>query len=143
MRKVVLLGVIFLALALAFAATTLYALEGREVVVLRTKAADGSVRETRTWVADADGSAWIEAAFADRPFFQQLLVNPQIEVVRGGAVHPYRAVPMPNPDGHIRIRRLLAEKYGWADSWIGMLTDTSGSIAVRLDPRANSHGGTE
>jgi hypothetical protein len=134
-KQVALVGAVLLVLALAFAATTLYALEGREVVVLRTKAADGSVRETRTWVADADGSAWIEAAFADRPFYQQLLADPQIELLRGGAVHPYRAVPMPNPDGHIRIRHLLAEKYGWADAWVGMLTDTSGSIAVRLDPQ--------
>jgi len=134
-KKIALGAALLLAFGLAFAATTLYALEGREVVVLRTKAADGSLRETRTWVADGDGSAWIEAAFADRPFYQQLLADPQIEVVRGGSVRRYRAVPMPNPDGHVRIRHMLAEKYGWADRWIGMLTDTSGSIAVRLDPQ--------
>lgn len=134
MKKIALAAALLLALGLAFAATTLYALEGREVVVLRTKAADGSLRETRTWVADADGSAWIEAAFADRPFYQQLLADPQIEVVRGGSVRRYRAVPMPNPDGHVRIRHMLADKYGWADWWVGLLTDTSGSIAVRLDP---------
>ena len=134
MKQIALGTALLLAFGLAFAATTLYALEGREVVVLRTKAADGSLRETRTWVADGDGSAWIEAAFADRPFYQQLLADPQIEVVRGGSVRRYRAVPMPNPDGHVRIRHMLAEKYGWADRWIGMLTDTSGSIAVRLDP---------
>jgi hypothetical protein len=133
-KKIALAAALLLALGLAFAATTLYALEGREVVVLRTKAADGSLRETRTWVADADGSAWIEAAFADRPFYQQLLADPQIEVVRGGSVRRYRAVPMPNPDGHVRIRHMLADKYGWADWWVGLLTDTSGSIAVRLDP---------
>ena len=134
MKKIALGAALLLAFGLAFAATTLYALEGREVVVLRTKAADGSLRETRTWVADADGSAWIEAAFADRPFYQQLLADPQIEVVRGGIVRRYRAVPMPNPDGHVRIRHMLADKYGWADWWVGLLTDTSGSIAVRLDP---------
>jgi len=134
-KKIALGAALLLAFGLAFAATTLYALEGREVVVLRTKAADGSLRETRTWVADGDGSAWIEAAFADRPFYQQLLADPQIEVVRGGSVRRFRAVPMPNPDGHVRIRHMLAEKYGWADRWIGMLTDTSGSIAVRLDPQ--------
>lgn len=40
---------------------------------------------------------------------------------------------VPNPDGHARIRRLLAGRYGWADRWIGLLADTSRSIAVRLD----------
>jgi hypothetical protein len=29
----------------------------------------------------------------------------------------------------------LRRKYGWADVWIGMLTDTSESIAIRLEPR--------
>lgn len=134
MRRVALVGGTMLLVALGFAAITLYALEGHEVVVLRTRAADGSPRDTRTWVADADGAVWIEAAFADRPFFQQLLSNPDVEVERGGSVRRYRAAPLPNPDGHERIRALLAEKYGWADWWVGLLTDTSGSIAIRLEP---------
>jgi hypothetical protein len=133
-KRVALVGGTLLLLALAFAAITLYALEGREVVVLRTRAADGAVRETRTWVADDAGAAWIEAAFAERPFFQQLLAHPDVELDRAGSVRRYRAEPVPNPEGHVRIRALLAEKYGWADWWVGLLTDTSGSLAVRLEP---------
>jgi hypothetical protein len=120
--------------AVAFAAVTLYALEGREVVVVRTRAPDGSTRETRTWVAEDGGSAWIEAAFEERPFFQDLLVTPEVDVVRGDGVHRYRAIPVPNPGGRVRIRALLAEKYGWADWWVGLLQDTSRSVAVRLEP---------
>jgi hypothetical protein len=120
--------------ALAFGAVTLYALEGHEVVVLRTRAADGAWRGTRTWVADDDGAVWIEAAVAERPFFQQLLADPNVELDRGGRVQRYRAEPQPNPEGHERIRGLLAEKYGWADWWVGLLQDTSGSIAIRLVP---------
>ena len=121
--------------ALAFGAVTLYALEGHEVVVLRTRAADGAWRATRTWVADDDGAAWIEAAVAERPFFQQLLADPNVELDRGGRVQRYRAEPQPNPEGHERIRKLLAQKYGWADRWVGLLQDTSGSIAIRLEPQ--------
>jgi hypothetical protein len=120
--------------ALVLGALTLYALEGLEVVVLRTHAPDGSTRETRTWVADDDGAMWIEAAFAERPFFQQILVDPAVEIVRGGAARRCRAVPVANPDGHRRIRALLAQKYGWADWWVGWLQDTSRSVAVRIDP---------
>jgi hypothetical protein len=29
---------------------------------------------------------------------------------------------------------LLAEKYGWADWWVGLLQDTSQSVAVKLEP---------
>ena len=61
-----------LSLALVFAAVTLLALEGREVVVLRTFDAHGQARETRTWIADADGYAWIEAANPQRPFLLQI-----------------------------------------------------------------------
>jgi hypothetical protein len=125
---------VLLLVALAFGGLTLYALEGREVVVLRTRTADGAVRETRTWVADDAGAVWIEAAVPERPFFQQLLAIPEVDVVRNGTTHSYRAAPVPNPDGHVRIRALLAQKYGWADWWVGLLTDTSQSTAVRLEP---------
>lgn len=134
MSRVAAVGGAVLLIALLFVAITLFALEGHEVVVLRTHAADGSMRATRTWVADADGAAWIEAAVAERPFYQQLLANPEVELERRGDVRRYRAAPVPNPDGHERIRRLLAEKYGWADTWVGLLTDTSQSVAVRLEP---------
>ena len=134
MKPTAAIGAVVAAAALGFAAVTLYALEGHEVVVLRTRAADGTRRETRTWVAHDGSALWIEAAVPERPFFQQLLVRPEVEVLRGGTAHSYRAVPVPNPEGHVHIRALLAQKYGWADWWVGLLTDTSGSVAVRLEP---------
>lgn len=124
-----------LALAVAvFLFITWRALEGQEVVVLRTFGTGGAVRETRTWVADEDGFVWIESANADRPFYRHILGNPRVELVRGGSTGVFMAQPAPNPEGHLRIRRLLAAKYGWRDRWIGMLADTSGSIAIRLEP---------
>jgi len=124
-----------LLLAGAFAVTTLYALEGREVVVVRTRGDDGEVRETRTWIADDGGYAWIETANLERPFYRDILARPDIEVVRGDSTQAFRAVPLPPPEGHPLIRGLLAQKYGWADWWIGLVADTSSSTAIRLDPR--------
>ena len=124
-----------LALVLAiFLFITWRALEGQEVVVLRTFGTGGAVRETRTWVADEDGYVWIESANAERPFYRHILGNPRVELVRNGSTSVFMAKAVPNPQGHLRIRRLLAEKYRWADRWIGMLTDTSGSVAIRLEP---------
>ena len=134
MRPLAIAGGVLVAGALAFAAVTLYALEGREVVVVRTRGADGSIRATRTWVADDGGALWVEAASPERPFFQQLLAHPEVQLERAGTVRAYRAAPVPNPEGHQRIRSLLAQKYGWADCWIGLLTDTSRSVAIRLEP---------
>jgi hypothetical protein len=133
-KRVTTVGGILAVGALAFSALTIYALEGREVVVLRTRGVDGSPRATRTWVADDGGAVWIEAAFPERPFFQQLRANPDVELERGGVMRRYRAVPVPNPAGHEHVRQLLAEKYGWADWWVGLLQDTSGSVGVRLEP---------
>ena len=111
---------------------TLVALESGEVVVLRTYDSDGKPRDTRTWVADDDDGSWIEAANPKRPFLAQLKAHARVQLRRGGRWRPCQADIAPNPEGHERIRRLLAFKYGWKDRWIGLLTDTSRSLAVRL-----------
>lgn len=122
-----------LAAILVFGVVTLLALEGGEVVVLRTGIGRDGPHETRTWIADADGSAWIEAANPERTFYHDLAVQPVIELRRGNRELRCRATPLANPDGHQIIRRLLAAKYGWKDAWIGLVADTSQSLAVRLD----------
>jgi hypothetical protein len=121
------------AVAVVFVAVTLLALEGGEVVVLRTFDGQRRPRETRTWIADADGAAWIEAASPERPFLGELAANPAVELRRGGVWRACRAEMRPNPEGHVRIRALLGARYGWADRWIGMLADTSRSAAVRVE----------
>jgi hypothetical protein len=136
MRTATLIGGAALTGVLGFAGLTLYALEGREVVVLRTHTADGTTRETRAWIADDQGASWIEAAVPERPFLQDLVARQEVEVERGGVVGRYRSAAMPNPDGHAHIRQLLAQRYGWADCWVGLLTDTTRSVEVRLDPVA-------
>jgi hypothetical protein len=120
-------------LGLAFAAVTVTALEGNEVVVVHTRGADGTPHTTRTWIAEADGVAWIEAANPERPFLRDLARDPQLELERGANVLRCRAAIVPNPEGHARIRGLLAARYGWADSWIGLIADTRRSVAVRLE----------
>jgi hypothetical protein len=128
MRRVALL----LALAAAlFAATTALALEGRDVAVLRTGPAE---RETRVWVAEADGVRWLEAATPERAWYRDVLAEPRVWLAHRGASAHYRAVPEPGADGHRRVRALLRAKYGWADRFVGLLQDTSRSVAVRLEP---------
>jgi len=135
MRTVKLLGVAVLVLLALFGLITVAALEGPEVVVVHTRDPSGSVRTTRTWIADHDGFAWIEAANPEREFYRSIVADPEIEVERGGVLRRYNAVPLANPDGHQLIRQLLAEKYGVADWWIGLIADTSHSLAIRLEPR--------
>lgn len=130
-------------LVAAFGAITLYALEGNEVAVLRTRDSAGALRETRVWLAADDGALWVEAATPERPFYQDILARPEIEVARGDAIIPVTAVPEPGDAGHARIRTLLARRYGWADAWVGLLQDTSHSIAVRLTPTTSAAKATQ
>ena len=129
MRRIAAVALVAL---LGFGGVTLVALEGREVVVLETTDAGGTPRRTRTWVADEDGSTWIEAANPDRAFLADLRRTPRLVLERAGTRHACTAEVAPNPDGHARIRRLLAARYGWADCWIALLADTHASLAVRL-----------
>ena len=122
-------------MASVLAAVTLAALEGHEVALLRTVDEHGNVRSTRVWVADEDGYVWIEAANRNRPFLRDVHAIAKVELRRGGTLRRCQAVVVPTPEGHERIRRLLAAKYGWADRWVGRLTDTSQSVAVRLQCR--------
>ena len=125
---------------IAFGAVTLVALEGQTVAVLQTTKPTGDLRRTHVWVArDDDGSLWIESATASRPFYLDLAAQPAllIEIRRYGldrnpVVLRGRAAFVPDPVGHARIRTLLSAAYGWADSWVALLTDTSQSRAVRI-----------
>ncbi len=113
---------------------TLYALEGQEVVVLRTTDEHGAPHETRVWIGDEGDHAWIEAATPERAFYRDLLRHPEAELDRGGRRSRVQAVPVPGLEAHARLRALLRAKYGAADCWVGLLQDTSRSVAVRIAP---------
>jgi hypothetical protein len=104
---------------------------GREVVTLRTPRPDGSWQETRLWIVDDGGSAWLHSAGAD--WAQRFVGDPVVEVERGGTTLRYRAHPVPGP--HPRIHALLREKYGLADRWVRFIgPDNEDVLVVRLDP---------
>lgn len=120
--------------AITFALLTLVALEGGHVAVLRTRggeAADG-IRYTRLWFAEDGDRLWIESANPARGFLEDIKREPRIVIERGQRLEAWVAEVQPNPQGHREVRRRLRQKYGWRDAWIGMLTDTSGSVAVLL-----------
>ncbi len=130
-RNVVLAAVL---LAVAFGATTVVALEGKDVAVLHTRDDAGGARRTRVWVAEHDGALWVEAATPERGFYTDLLQRPEIDVEHGGRAQRMIARAEPGDAGHQQIRTMLRDKYGWADCWVALLQDTSRSVAVRLDP---------
>lgn len=107
---------------------------GGEIVTLRTRDAGGEWVETRLWVVEDDGSAWLRAGGPTSGWFVRLEAEPAIEVERGGTTATYTAVPVRDPVRRDRTHALMAEHYGLADRIIGLIRDGDQSIAVRLDP---------
>jgi hypothetical protein len=125
---------ILLALALVFGAVTWVALEASGVAVLETRAPDGGTRRTRVWFAEHDGAIWLEAATPEREWLRDAQRSPSVALQRGAEVESFEARPLTEVGSHETIRKLLRAKYGWRDAWVGLLQDTSRSVAVRLVP---------
>lgn len=106
--------------------------ETGEVVVVTTQAADDTSAETRLWVVDRDGQTYLRAGSPAAGWYGRLVASPSITVERDGVAASYRAVS--SPDDTSAVNELMAQKYGWADTYIGMIFSRDDSIAIRLDP---------
>lgn len=109
-----------------------------EIVVLETRDAAGEPVETRLWVVDHEGHAWLRAGQPTSGWFVRLETEPEVRVERDGVRAAYRAVPVDDPAIRDRIHALNRDKYGGYDAFISLARDGSLSIPVRLDPLSES-----
>jgi hypothetical protein len=107
--------------------------ESGEVVVVTTRDEAGELHDTRLWIVDHDGHAWLRAGADVQQWYRRLLSRPQVVVEREARANEYAAVPLPAE--RERINRLMLEKYGWADQYIGVLFGREDAIPIRLDPQ--------
>ena len=135
MRRVLrALGVALLALLLI----TYVAGEQTEVALLRTVDDAGAVFETKLWVVDHDGAAWVRVARPEREWFRRLREQPEIEIVRGdGPPQKVRATPDPTEQTKAALDAAFREKYGFVDWWYGVLLRRD-PIPIRLDAAPTS-----
>ena len=108
---------------------------GEEIVILRTFEADGSPVETRLWVVEDGGYAWLRAGVPSSGWMLRIDDNPNVVVTRHGRAVEYRAVPVREPAARDRVHALMREHYGLADRWISLIRDASLSVPVRLELR--------
>lgn len=127
------LGVIALASLLIVALATYLAGEQTEVAVLRTFDAGGAVHETKMWVIDVGDLPWVRVANPRRAWYQRLVAEPRVELVRGGRVEARIARPSADPTVRRAVDEAFAEKYGLVDAWYGLLV-RRGAVPVRLEP---------
>lgn len=135
MKRIVLkLALAALALAGAFAAATWWALEAGGVARIETRSADGSTRTTHVWYVEPDGELWLEVGNPENPWYRDVLADPTVTLTAEGRSARYRAEVIDTPAARHRVRSLLREKYGLRDRWVGLLVDSSRSLAARLRP---------
>ena len=108
--------------------------ESGEVVVLETRDASGP-HETRVWVVDHDGFAWLRTGDPKSPWLARLRANPEVAVTRAGVRREYRAVPSDDPALRDTVNALTLEKYGFAEQALrASMMDPDGVTPIRLEP---------
>ena len=131
----ILIGAVAL-VALVLGGVITWMSESGEVVVLRTFDREGEPYETRLWIVEHDGAAWLRAGQAESVWFKNLSENPDVVLQRGGSERSFTAVPVPDDATRNRINALMNEKYGSPDTALGAaLRDNAATVPVRLDPR--------
>ena len=116
---------------------TFVALESDGVALVETKV-EGSdeYRQTRIWFVQSDHELLLEAGNPNNPWVRDLSISNTLNLALDGEGNSleYAFDLRTAPEEHERIRKLMREKYGWRDLWIGMLFDVSASQLVALKP---------
>ena len=103
--------------------------------LLRTFSPDGEIYERQLAVIDDDGILWLVSVQYFRRWYERLVENPGVELVREGEVRAYRAVPVDEESVASRIERLLIQRTGVMRFWMMRAGWLFAPIkAVRLDP---------
>ena len=121
----------------AVAALTYWAGEQTEVARLRTRAADGTVHETKLWVVDHAGHPWVRVANPRREWFARLREQSQVELVRDGRAQACEARVHDDPESRAALDDAFRARYGLVDWWYGLLL-RRGAIPVELMPATSA-----
>ncbi len=129
-------GLLVVIVVIVTLAAGMYALSeyGGEVVILHTTTDEGKEKSTHLWVVDDSGFAWLRAGQPESRWYQRLRARPKVEVVRAGETRAYRANVVSTPAARELINRLMAEKYGFAETIISMIHDEDEVVPIRLEP---------
>ena len=137
MKIIFKLVVILVSIAILYGVVMFSASElGGEVVTLIRPEPDGSTKEVRVWIVDADDQSWIEHGDRESFWINQLTNQSEISLIRGGQEKKYIAVPDAN--SHDLYHQLRKEKYGISNKIIEFLSfgqadpDNHNGIPVKL-----------
>ncbi len=132
MRLLVRALIALLVLGAAYGALNYLASERVEVVTLHTVDPAGLPTDTRIWIVDRDGAAFIRAREGSG-WYARVRAAPNLELTRGERRARYTAVA--RPELRDDLNRLFRTKYGWGDAFISFtLGGRSDAVALELVP---------
>ena len=110
---------------------------GSEVVTLVRPEVDGSNKNIRVWIVDADNKSWIEHGDSESYWIKQLTNDSELLIIREGEEKKYLAFA--DRDSHDLYHNLRREKYGFSDKMLDILAfgaiskENCEGIPVRLE----------
>ena len=110
---------------------------GGEVATLVRPEADGSNKNIRVWIVDADNKSWIEHGDSESYWIRGLIDDSGIFITREGEEKKYLAFA--DRDSHDLYHNLRREKYGFSDKMLDILAfgatskENCEGIPVRLE----------
>jgi hypothetical protein len=121
------------ALVVLLVGLQMFAAENGEVVLITTRDLHGGQHDTSLWIVESGGHQWLRSGSPNSGWYLRLTQTPSLDLRRGHARASYNIVVV--PEQLPEINRLMHEKYGWADTYVGLFTPRDRAVPIRLDPR--------
>lgn len=132
MRRVLIAVGVVVGAFLALALITATPLVG-EVVTLHSRGPDGGWQTTPLWVVDAPGGVYLRAGTPEGSgWVERVRANDVVRLERGGELREARLVA--SPELREQINRQMADKYGWANSFVSLMGDHAAALPFRVEP---------
>lgn len=104
-----------------------------EVVTLHTRGPDGSWQTTPLWIVETGDTTYLRAGQPESSgWVTRIRADPEVRLERGEKLSDVRLVP--DPDARDRVNELMAERYGWADAFVGLQRPVSAALPFRVEP---------
>lgn len=109
------------------------AVAGENTVVILTREADGSPRETTVWMVVIDGQGYIRTG--NTHWHENIVRDPKIGVRIAGTEYAVSAKHVEDPALKTKVNAAMNAKYGFSDTFIGWFANQDNAQIMALVPR--------
>lgn len=133
MKTIKIAVIVLITLPLGWYALIMMASESGEVVSLYTQDESGETKTTRLWIVDHESVQYLRSGNGESGWFKRIKNADLIELERKTIKKTYK--PELAPALRDPVNRLMASKYGWAETCIDFFFSRADAVPVRLVPQ--------